>query len=807
MHPHRQKIILHIGHGKTGSSFIQSSLALSVGSLREAGIEYPELASVPFDRAQRGLFTNGNLGEAASFVATVTDAAQRHPEAIRLLFSSEYLFLHLATHGEALAKLQQSFDVTIVLFVREFVAHAISRYRHAVKREGMACGFAEYLGATYRQPEHVLRVLQAIEQAGCQAKVFNYSRHADHLLETFAAALGVPHNRFSLPPIARVNRSLDRSELALARRFNRVLGPCGRLVSDPLCEQLPLHPVGVPRISRRDFDALRASVTPWEARINHLLPHSERYCLEEPVVIEDLDALEQESLTFSSAQIDALAQSLGGEIKKLREQKQSREGQAPSKPGQLLSPPALAATIPATIPVSVRSPAVASEASGRQEIILHIGHSKTGSSFIQSSLALSVESLREAGIEYPELPSFPFAGAKQGAASSGNVGDAVGFADTVADVAGRHAEAKRLLFSSEYLFERIGEEGGLLATLQESFDVTVILFVRDFLAHAVSNYNQRSKTKLSFFSHVLYLGLYSHPKDVRRVMQAIEQAGCRAKIYNYSRHADHLLEIFATALGVGAGVLVVPPAARVNRSLDRAEFYLASRFNEVMGPSRELIAHPLCERLPQHSAGAPWIARSDYDAFRARMAPLEAMLNELLPEAERYGVEEPICIEEQDDASQGRLTFSTAQIDVLAESIGAEIMRLRQQVERVQKPPQPTPLESPPAAGRRSWWNRVVSAIRVKMHDPFVSRTLARSPLFNAQWYRSTYPDVQAVGIDPLQHYCKYGRRELRNPSAEFDARAYVGRYPEARESGLNPLYHYLQFGKKRGWEISRPGS
>ena len=807
MNRSRQEIILHIGHCKTGSSFLQSCLALSVGQLREMGIEYPELASLPFDRAKRGWFTNGNLGESAGFVATITGEAQRHPEARRLLFSSEYLLEHLAAHGEALTQLQQSFDVTVVLFIREFLAHALTRYRHAVKREGSTLDCAGYLLAKYRQPERVLRVLRAIEQAGCQSRIFNYSRHADHLLETFAAAIGIPHDRLSLPPIARVNRSLDRSELELARRFNQVLGPSGWLVSDPLCEQLPLHPVGVPRMARRDYDAFRASVAPWEARINPLLPHSERYCLEEPVVIEDQDALRQDSLTFSTAQIDALAQSLGGEIKRLRGQQQSQKGQAPqppaSKQGQPLSPPALAATIPA----SVRSPAMASGASGRREIILHIGHSKTGSSFIQSSLALSVGRLREAGVEYPELPAFPFDRAKRGAGSCGNLGDSVGFVGTVADMAGRHAKAKRLLFSSEYLFERIGNDGGGLATLQESFDVTVVLFVREFLAHAVSNHNQRGKSGGCNLSLAQYLGQYNRPNAIVRVMQAIERAGCRAKIYSYSRHADHLLETFATAIDVGPEVLVVPPSPRVNRSLDPAELYLAIRFNEVLGPSRDLIAYPLCERLPQHSVGTPRIPKHDYDAFRARMAPLEAMLNERLPAAERYGSEEPIVIEEGDDVSQGSLTFSAAQIDVLAESIGGEIIRLRRQAERFHKPPQPAPIESSPAVARRGWIQRGVSAIRAKMLEPFVYGALARSPLFHAQWYLQTYPDVQAAGIDPLRHYCTCGGRELRNPSAEFDARAYVRRYQEARDSGLNPLYHYLRYGKAKGWEISRPGS
>jgi len=795
MNPRRQELVLHIGHGKTGSSFIQSSLALSEERLREVGIEYPELAPVPFDRAQRGLFTSGNLGEAASFVATVTDAARRHPEARRLLFSSEYVFLHIATHGEALAKLQQSFDVTVVLCIREFIAHALTRYGHSVKQEGRTLAFSEYLRAEYRKPESVLRVLRAIEQAGCQAKVFNYSRHADHLLETFAAAIGVPQDRLLLPPIARVNRSLDANELELARRFNQVLGPSGLLVGIPLCERLPHHPVGVPRISRRDYDACRASFAPWEAQLNQLLPHSERYCLDEPVVIEDQDALRHSSFTLSTAQIDVLAQSLGGEILRLRGQQQPRVGQSSQPPvrahGQSHSSPAHKGALP----ISVRRPIAASGASGRQEIILHIGHSKTGSSFIQSSLALSEGPLREAGIEYPELPSFPFDRAKRGVAGCGNLGHAVGFVDTITAMAARHAQAKRLLFSSEYLFEHIRNEQDLLATLQKSFDVTVILFVREFLAHAVSSHNQIGKSEECNLSLAQYLGQYNQPNAVLRVLQAIERSGCRAKIYNYSRHADDLLETFAAALNVGLEVLVVPPTPRVNRSLDPAELYLAIRFNEVLGPSRKLIAMPLCERLPLHPVGLPRIARSDYKAFRARMAPLEAMLNKRLPDGDHYCLEEPVVIEDQDAPSHSSLTFSTAQIDVLAQSLGEEILRLRGQA------------RNGSGGHLRSWQDRIFSAIRAKVLEPFVYGALARSPLFNARWYLRTYPDVQAAGIDPLRHYCRFGGRELRNPSAEFDACAYVGRYREARESGLNPLYHYLRYGKKKGWEISPPGS
>ena len=154
----RQKLILHIGHSKTGSSYIQSSLALSAASLREAGIEYPELK--PLTLAKRGGISSGNLGKDKAFVQTITAEAGRHTKASRLLFSSEWLSLQIAKDGETLATLQESFDVTVVLFLREFLAHAISHYGQTVKRGGSTQVLSEYLAAD-QWPHDVLKLLHS----------------------------------------------------------------------------------------------------------------------------------------------------------------------------------------------------------------------------------------------------------------------------------------------------------------------------------------------------------------------------------------------------------------------------------------------------------------------------------------------------------------------------------------------------------------------------------------------------------------------------------------------------------------------
>ena len=67
------------------------------------------------------------------------------------------------------------------------------------------------------------------------------------------------------------------------------------------------------------------------------------------------------------------------------------------------------------------------------------------------------------------------------------------------------------------------------------------------------------------------------------------------------------------------------------------------------------------------------------------------------------------------------------------------------------------------------------------------------SGCFDEDWYLSHYPDVARAGLDPVEHYVKYGWLEGRKPSKVFDTEDYVSRYPEVLESGLNPLVHWLR--------------
>ncbi|MFG1395495.1 glycosyltransferase family protein [Roseixanthobacter pseudopolyaromaticivorans] len=70
---------------------------------------------------------------------------------------------------------------------------------------------------------------------------------------------------------------------------------------------------------------------------------------------------------------------------------------------------------------------------------------------------------------------------------------------------------------------------------------------------------------------------------------------------------------------------------------------------------------------------------------------------------------------------------------------------------------------------------------------------------FDKKYYLSMYPDVGSREVEPVFHYCEYGWREGRNPSAEFDTTFYLERYDDIRAAGINPFYHYIVAGKSEG--------
>ncbi|MBR0673269.1 glycosyltransferase [Roseomonas soli] len=76
---------------------------------------------------------------------------------------------------------------------------------------------------------------------------------------------------------------------------------------------------------------------------------------------------------------------------------------------------------------------------------------------------------------------------------------------------------------------------------------------------------------------------------------------------------------------------------------------------------------------------------------------------------------------------------------------------------------------------------------------------LARSGLFDAEYYLASYPDIATAGSEPFEHFFDHGYTEGRRPNPYFDPLWYLSQYPDVAQGGLNPLLHYALHGDAEG--------
>jgi O-antigen biosynthesis protein len=82
---------------------------------------------------------------------------------------------------------------------------------------------------------------------------------------------------------------------------------------------------------------------------------------------------------------------------------------------------------------------------------------------------------------------------------------------------------------------------------------------------------------------------------------------------------------------------------------------------------------------------------------------------------------------------------------------------------------------------------------------------LARSPLFDAEWYLTQNNDVREAGLDPTLHFLLEGGGEGRRPGAFFDANHYLAANPDVVTTKENPLIHFIRWGAREGRPLGLP--
>ena len=266
------KLFLHIGHGKTGSSFLQSCFSKNRDHLlSHGGVVYP---IDPEDQSQYNKISSGNgrLFQKAARENALSDLPW-DSNANAIFYSSEFLYNDTSWMGcEAVFDGSLVSAVDILLFIRNPLEMLSTCYQQIVKRGGYFKSFDEY-AAGFKFYGRLLRVLQDLQgRDRCSLRVCNYSR-ISHTEDVAAAWLGCPP--FKTVPRSRINRSLTFSELFFQIEINRYFGKSGSFVADALCNELPDQEAYVFSPSQQALTMFLEHEMRYIEAINRIIPETE----------------------------------------------------------------------------------------------------------------------------------------------------------------------------------------------------------------------------------------------------------------------------------------------------------------------------------------------------------------------------------------------------------------------------------------------------------------------------------------------------------------------------------------------------
>ena len=240
-----EKLFLHIGHSKTGSSYLQSFLALNREKLLDMDIDYPKGKAI--NRAKKGLITSGNFDILYSNYLNIESLSSSK----NLLFSGEPIFNSLSKKPNRKPWMvdflkNNAEKIEVNLFVRNLFSFLFTSYGQNIKRSGLYTDMNSFLQKTnfgLSQFNLILYWIKLSKEFGFKINIRNYSKHKENLLDIFLKDLFGDKQKdinFIIPNQNKINRSLTFSEYEFQRVSNylNLKTPISPL-SDSLVQELP----------------------------------------------------------------------------------------------------------------------------------------------------------------------------------------------------------------------------------------------------------------------------------------------------------------------------------------------------------------------------------------------------------------------------------------------------------------------------------------------------------------------------------------------------------------------------------------
>ena len=299
----KTKLFLHIGHGKTGTSAIQSALAMAAEDLLDQQILYP-IEPAEREKAARLEITSGNWKQhpEQQLSEQLIEVVLTHKTHNCIVLSSESLFWHVTSLLDGRQHWRDHLDIQVILAVRDLEGMLSSEYQQLVKRHGEQKPFEQFLRSRRFSSSHHKRaaeVLTALSAEKIPTTVINYSRNKRSIAELTFRTIGAEQ---LFPRVAMegkvINRSLSQKELQTLTVINSLYHKqfpwISTRLSDALAKQLPDVLSQKCRLSKNSRDKLYSFNREHLDVINqHLSPDQALTTQPQPPIEEDLDVTRQ----------------------------------------------------------------------------------------------------------------------------------------------------------------------------------------------------------------------------------------------------------------------------------------------------------------------------------------------------------------------------------------------------------------------------------------------------------------------------------------------------------------------------------
>jgi hypothetical protein len=244
----KPQFYLHIGHGKTGTSAIQSAFAIAQEDLLKNGIEYP-IQNTDREKASQFAITSGNWNHnpKETLAQELIRRSRERNNNNSILLSSESLFWRLDDLFEDDMQELKDLNLHVLLAVREIEEMLSSEYQQRVKRHGEKRPFEQFLRSRHFISSHHKRaseIITLLKQNKIKTTIINYSKHKNNIIELIFETLHAveAYPRDTVNGVV-VNRGLSHKELAIITLINALFHAkfpwISTRLSDALVKELP----------------------------------------------------------------------------------------------------------------------------------------------------------------------------------------------------------------------------------------------------------------------------------------------------------------------------------------------------------------------------------------------------------------------------------------------------------------------------------------------------------------------------------------------------------------------------------------